>query len=62
VMVGVVEVVWAGVAPVTVAGVLCPRSLPCGVLGEGVRPRSATLAMSDWKTSAEPGRDPGVKS
>lgn len=40
VMVGVVELVGAGVAPVTVAGVLCPRSLAWGVLGEGSRPRS----------------------
>jgi hypothetical protein len=67
VIVGVVEeVVIEGVAPVTVAGVLWIRSLACGVLGEGVRPRmivsSTILAISVEKTSAEPGREPGVNS
>lgn len=67
VMVGVVDDAGAGVAPVTVAGVVESLCSACGVPGEGVRPRGLVTVSADrlWvisKISAEPGRDPGVIS
>lgn len=67
VIVGVVDEAGAGVAPVTVAGVVESLCWACGVFGDGVRPRalvtvSAELAWDISKMSAEPGREPGVMS